>query len=135
MKTCLAPAKLGTAASFGFGDRTGLATPGHVAALREAGGGIRGIFAQQSIREMTRTQRSPESVMQAAADALAALDYQQPWSADADHLKTVEDVKITAAAGFVMFTLDPSDHVDQQADSYDAATLAEKFAAAREFAP
>ena len=42
----------------------GLATPGHVAALREAGGAIRGVFAQQSIREMTRTQRSPEAVMQ-----------------------------------------------------------------------
>ena len=106
-----------------------------MAALREAGGDIRGIFAQQSIREMTRTQRSPEAVMQAAVDALTALDYQQPWSADADHLKTAEDVKSTAAAGFVFFTLDPSDDVDQQADSYDAATLAEKFAAARELAP
>ena len=56
-----------------------------MAALREAGGPIRGIFAQQSIREMTRTQRSPETVMQAAVDALAALDYQEAWSADADH--------------------------------------------------
>ena len=135
MKTCQAPSALGLAASFGFGDRTGLATSGHVAALREAGGDIRGIFAQQSIREMTRTQRSPEAVMQAAVDALAALDYQQPWSADADHLKSPQDVKNTAAAGFVFFTLDPSDDVDQQADGYEGTTLAEKFAAARGSAP
>lgn len=135
MKTCLAPTALGTAASFGFGDRTGLATPGHVAALREAGGEILGIFAQQSIREMTRTQRSAETVMQAAVDALTVLDYQEPWSADADHLKTPQDVKVTAAAGFAFFTLDPSDDVDQQADGYEGAQLAEKFAAARDSAP
>ncbi|HMO83372.1 MAG TPA: tagaturonate epimerase family protein [Lacipirellulaceae bacterium] len=135
MKTCLAPTALGLAASFGFGDRTGLATPGHVAALREAGGPICGIFAQQSIREMTRTQRSPEAVMQAAVDALATLDFQQSWSADADHLKTVEDIRSTSAAGFVFFTLDPSDDVDQQADGYDAAQLAERFAAVRDLTP
>jgi hypothetical protein len=135
MKTGSTPQALGMAPSIGFGDRTGLATPGHVAALREAGDGIRGIFAQQSIREMTRTQRSPQAVIQAAADALDALGYAEPWGADADHLKTPEDIKNTAAAGFTMFTLDPSDDVDQQADSYDAATLAEKFAAARDFAP
>jgi hypothetical protein len=131
----MTPVPLGLTPSVGFGDRTGLATPGHVAALREAGGEIRGIFAQQSIREMTRTQRTPTAVIAAAADALAELDYREPWGADADHLKTPEDIKNTAAAGFVMFTLDPSDDVDQQADSYDAVTLATKFAAARDFAP
>ena len=46
---------VGLEPSFGFGDRLGVATPGHVAALRESGGGILPIFAQQSIREMTRT--------------------------------------------------------------------------------
>ncbi|MFM8475721.1 MAG: tagaturonate epimerase family protein, partial [Planctomycetaceae bacterium] len=43
---------LGLNPSFGFGDRTGLATPGHVAAMRQHGGGIQPIFPQQSIREM-----------------------------------------------------------------------------------
>ncbi len=131
----LAPTVLGMAATFGFGDRLGLATPGHVAALRDAGGSIRGIFAQQSIREMTRTQRTPTGVMQAATDALASLKFAEPWGADADHLKTPEDIRYTTDAGFVFFTLDPSDDVDQQADGYDAATLAAKFAAVRDFAP
>lgn len=135
MRTCLAPTVLGMAPSIGCGDRLGRATPGHVAALREAGGPIRGIFAQQSIREMTRTQRSPESVVQAAVDALTALDYQEDWSADADHLKAEVDIARTAAAGFVFFTLDPSDDVDQGADSYDAEALAGKFAAVRDYAP
>jgi hypothetical protein len=130
-----APTPLGMEPSIGFGDRLGLGTPGHVAALREAGGPIRGVFAQQSIREMTRTGRSAETIMAAAVDALAALDFADPWSADGDHLKTPADIRRTMAAGFVMFTLDPSEEVDQQADDYDAATLQEKFAAAREFAP
>lgn len=109
-----APSTLGLEASFGFGDRTGLATAGHVAALRQAGGKIRPIFAQQSIREMQRTSRSPEQVM---ADALRGMQgYTGPHGADADHLKTPEDIDRTAAAGFTFFTLDPSGEVDPQAD-------------------
>lgn len=130
-----APSPLGMEPSIGFGDRLGLGTPGHVAALREAGGPIRGIFAQQSIREMTRTGRSAEAIMAAAVDALAKLRFTDPWSADGDHLKTPADIGRTMAAGFVMFTLDPSEEVDQSADDYDANTLADKFIAAREFAP
>ena len=60
---------LGLAPSFGFGDRLGLATPGHVAAMRRAGAGIEPIFRQQSIREMARTGRNPVGVMR---DAFAA---------------------------------------------------------------
>jgi hypothetical protein len=135
MSNGLAPTVLGMAASFGFGDRLGLATPGHVAALREAGGPIRGIFAQQSIREMTRTQRTPQGVMGAAIDALSCLKFTDIWGADADHLKTPQDIKYTADAGFVFFTLDPSDDVDQKADGYDAAMVAQKFELIRDFAP
>lgn len=108
------PVPLGLKKSFGFGDRLGLATPGHLEALR--GSGFAGIFAQQSIREMTRTQRSPEEVLGAARQALGDAGYLEPWGADADHLKTPEDVQRTAAAGFCFFTIDPSAHVDNTAD-------------------
>jgi tagaturonate epimerase len=128
-------ATLGIEPSFGFGDRLGCATPGHLAALKTQGGPIRGIFAQQSIREMTRTRRTPQQVMTAAATALADAGYHQPWGADADHLKTPADVDATADAGFVFFTIDPSDHVDQQADNYDAATVEAKFANVRDDVP
>jgi hypothetical protein len=135
VRPCPPPRPLGMAPSIGFGDRLGLGTPGHVAALREAGGSIRGVFAQQSIREMTRTGRSPETILKAASDALTKLGFQDPWSADGDHLKTADDIKRLMAAGYVLFTLDPSADVDQHADDYDAATLSDKFSAAREFAP
>ncbi len=123
---------LGTAASFGFGDRIGLATPGHVEAMNRAGAGILPIFPQQSIREMVRTGRTAEGVMADALRGMNEAGWTGPTGADADHLKTPADVDVTAAAGFTFFTIDPSGHVDQQADNYDEATLREKFAAVRD---
>src|SRR5436309_13717866 len=87
----LRPVTLGLEPSFGFGDRLGLATPGHIAAMEDHSW-IQPIFAQQSIREMTRTDRSPDDVMQ---DALKA-GWQGKQGADADHLKTKADVDRTS---------------------------------------
>ena len=126
------PIPLGLKPSFGFGDRIGLATPGHVAAMQRWGQGIEPIFAQQSIREMTRTGRSPERVMSDALDSMLTAGWTGITGADADHLKTNEDVDRTTAAGFCFFTIDPSDHVDAQADNDDEATLRAKFAAVRD---
>ena len=63
---------LGLEPSFGFGDRIGLATPGHVASMNLAGGGIQPIYPQQSIREMARTGREPEGVMADAMNGAAS---------------------------------------------------------------
>jgi len=123
---------LGLKASFGFGDRIGLATPGHVAAMQKSGSGIEPIFPQQSIREMARTSRNPVGVMTDAWNAMKAAGWTGVTGSDADHLKTNEDVDVTAAAGFVFFTIDPSDNVDEHADGYDEATLREKFAAVKD---
>lgn len=114
--------------SFGFGDRTGLATPGHVAAMRSAGSGIRPIFPQQSIREMTRTHRTPEDVISDALLGMQTAGWNDITGADADHLKTPDDVDTTYAAGFCFFTLDPSDAVDPHADTDSEAKIQEKFA-------
>lgn len=123
---------LGLTPSFGFGDRTGLATPGHVAAMNRCGSGMAAIYPQQSIREMTRTKRTPRQVMDDAMNAAASAGWTGPIGADADHLKIPEDVDVTAAVGFTFFTIDPSDDVDQQADDYDQATIKSKFASIRE---
>jgi len=108
------PVPLGLKRSFGYGDRLGLATPGHLAAARKFN--FASIFAQQSIREMERTQRTPQEVMTAAQTALAAGGYSEPWGADADHLKLPEHVDRTATVGFCFFTIDPSAHVANDAD-------------------
>ncbi len=125
------PGVLGLEPSFGYGDRLGTATPGHLEAHRDLGAGIAPIFAQQSIREMERTARSAADVMADAANALTAAGFTDSWGADADHLKTAADVDATAAAGYTFFTIDPSDHVDIAADDYSAAEVDEQFAGVR----
>lgn len=122
-----APTRLGLRKSIGCGDRLGLATPGHVRAVRQ--GSMAPIFAQQSIREMARTQRTPEQVMDAATWGVFQEGWRAGFGADADHLKTLEDVDRCVAAGFVFYTVDPGDHVDNAADSDDLSTLRRKVEA------
>ena len=73
------PSVLGLRKSFGFGDRLGFATPGHVAAVARTD--FAPIFAQQSVREMERTQRTPQEVMEAAQRSLAKLGWTGAWGA------------------------------------------------------
>lgn len=115
------PVVLGLKKSFGFGDRLGLATPGHVASVAKTD--FAPIFAQQSVREMERTQRTPAEVLEAAQKHLAKLEWAGPWGADADHHKTPEDVKRSAAAGFTFFTIDPSAFVANEADRMTESQL------------
>jgi hypothetical protein len=103
------PSLSGGRTSIGFGDRTGCATPGHLASLK--GTTLFPILAQQSIREMTRTGRSPDDVMDDAVFGAIQAGWTKGFGADADHLKTAEDIQRTAAAGFVLFTLDVGDHI------------------------
>jgi tagaturonate epimerase len=119
----LLPRPLGTRTSAGFGDRLGLATPGHVRALRAAGGGLAPIFAQQSIREMDRTGRSPQEVIDDATWGVFAEGWREGFGADADHLKTTDDVDACVAAGYTFFTFDPGVYVDDGAETAEASAL------------
>lgn len=114
--------------SFGFGDRLGLATPGHIAALRSTQHAIAPIFAQQSVRENARTGRTPQQVMDDAKRAVDAAQWDLPWGADADHLKTVEDIPPFVEAGYTFFTVDPGEHVDNSADTDSIDVLKQKVA-------
>jgi tagaturonate epimerase len=112
--------------SFGFGDRLGLATLGHIAALRHSTLNIQPIFAQQSARENARTGRTPQQVMDDAKRAVEAAGWDKPWGADADHLKTVEDLQPYVEAGYTFYTIDPGAHVDNAADVDSLSVLQEK---------
>jgi hypothetical protein len=115
---------LGISATFGFGDRLGLATPGHIAAV--SGMNFAPIFAQQSVRENARTGRTPAQVLEDARRAVDAAGWDAPWGADADHLMTVEDLAIFVQAGYTFFTVDPGAHVDNNADTDAIPVLQEK---------
>lgn len=123
----LKPALLGLQASAGMGDRIGLATPGHARALGALqGNGIAPVFAQQSIREMERTGRTPGGVMSDATWGVFQSGLQCRIGADADHLKTTADIDSCAASGFTLFTIDPGAHVDDEADSASPNAVARK---------
>jgi hypothetical protein len=116
---------LGLSPSFGFGDRLGLATPGHIAAVR--GTKFAPVFAQQSVRENARTGRSPQQVMDDAKRAVDLARWDAPWGADADHLKTVEDIPPFVEADYTFFTVDPGEYVDNAADSDPLDVLKQKI--------
>ena len=122
----LRPQPLGLAKSFGFGDRLGLATPGHIRALRQFAG-VAPVFAQQSVRENARTGRSPQQVVDEAMWGVFQEGWRQRWGADADHLKTLQDVDDYVAAGYTLYTIDPGAHVDNAAETGDAALVAARW--------
>ncbi len=123
----LRPTLLGLRTSAGMGDRLGLATPGHVRAVRAVGERVAPIFAQQSIREMTRTGRSPQEVIDDATWGALREGWRGPTGADADHLKTKADIDACAAAGFSLFTIDPGEFVDSTGDQADARERSRRF--------
>ena len=123
----LRPVPLGLRTSAGFGDRLGLATPGHVRAVR--GTGIAPIFAQQSVRENARTGRTPQRVMDEAMWGMFQEGWREPWGADADHLKTFTDADTFAAAGYTFYTVDPGDQVDNTAHTAPLDGLQDKLRA------
>ncbi|MDD3926252.1 MAG: tagaturonate epimerase family protein [bacterium] len=120
-----APQLVGLSRSVGCGDRLGVATPGHIRAAR--GSGFVPILAQQSIREMERTGRTPENVIDDATWGIMQEGYTDGYGSDADHLKQPEYIDSCLAAGFTLFTVDPGDHVDNAAHGYDDAELEARF--------
>ena len=119
----LRPATQGLRTTVGLGDRLGLATPGHLRAVRAAGGQLVPFPAQQSIREMTRTGRTPQQVMDDATWGVFAEGWRSGFGADADHLKTPEDIDRCLAAGYTFYTFDPGQYVDDTSVELSATAL------------
>ena len=119
----LQPTLLGLKTSAGLGDRIGLATPGHVRAIRTTDGKIAPIFTQQSIREMNRTGRTPQQVLDDATWGIFEEGWRAGFGADADHLKNAEDIDACLSVGYTFFTIDPGAYVDNHAESASMSEL------------
>ncbi len=119
-----APARvLGKERSFGVGDRLGIATPGHIAVFEKYD--AYPVLAQQSMRELTLTDRTYEDVLDCATFAVYRDGFTKGFGADGDHLKKAEDVRYALDLGFTMITLDCSDFIDNAAAGMtDAEVLA-----------
>jgi hypothetical protein len=116
---------LGLRKSAGCGDRLGLATPGHIRAVRRSS--MAPILAQQSMRENARTGRTPQQVMDDATWGVFQEGWRAGFGADADHLKTTHDIDICVAAGYTFYTIDPGEFVDNSANHAPTSELAEKI--------
>jgi hypothetical protein len=123
----LVPVPLGLRKSAGCGDRLGLATPGHIRAVRNSD--MAPILAQQSIRENARTGRTPQEVMDDALWGVFQEGWREGFGADADHLKTTADVDICAAAAYTFYTIDPGEYVDNAANTAPIEILRQKVEA------
>ena len=123
----LVPVPLGLRKSAGCGDRLGLATPGHIRAIRSSD--MAPILAQQSIRENARTGRTPQEVMDDALWGVFQEGWREGFGADADHLKTTADINVCAAAGYTFYTIDPGEFVDNAADTASIEVLKQKVEA------
>ncbi|MDR1232487.1 MAG: tagaturonate epimerase family protein [Spirochaetaceae bacterium] len=112
--------------SFGLGDRLGIAVFGHIKLFEQYD--AYPVFAQQSIRELTLTNRTYEDVLDAATFAVFREGFKRPWGADGDHLKTVKDVEYALSLGFTMITLDCSEHIKSGVTVQNAPPLPPKYA-------
>jgi hypothetical protein len=125
--TWLCPQVIGLQTSIGLGDRLGLATPGHLRALRQTGATLAPIPAQQSMREMSRTGRTPRQVLDDAMWGVFAEGWRTGFGADADHLKTTDDIDSCLEVGYTLYTFDPGAYVDNTADSAVGSALRARF--------
>lgn len=112
------PQVIGVRKSLGFGDPLGQASPGHLA-VAVAHPEFAPFFAQAAPREVAASGRTLAEPLAIAARAVGAVRFRQPWGADADGLRTPQDVDEAAAAGYPHFTIDLAEHVRE-----DAANLA-----------
>ncbi|MDC7246048.1 MAG: tagaturonate epimerase family protein [Sphaerochaetaceae bacterium] len=108
-----APKKvLSAARTIGVGDRLGIAGPGHIRVFEKYD--AYPVLAQQSVRELTLTNRTFEDVLDAATFAVFQEGYKKGYGADGDHLKTEKEVETALSLGFSMITLDCSEHMHNE---------------------
>ncbi len=113
--------------SFGFGDRLGRATLGHLKAVMQFE--VFPVLAQQSMRELSLTNRTYDDVLSSAVFDVLKAGYMDGFAADGDHLKTIPQIELAIDAGFNMITLDCSEHIHNQATDYSESELEAHFSA------
>lgn len=120
------PQAFGTkVATVGLGDRLGLASPGHIDAITKTK--AKPVLAQQSIRELTLTNRSMNDMLDAAAFAVFQEGYTGGYGADGDHIKLESDIEMALSLGISMLTLDCSDHIPTGLGAESAESIKEKY--------
>lgn len=103
--------------TMGLGDRLGLVSGAHIAAL--SGTSVFPVLAQQSKRELILAGRSYRQMLDDVAWQVFESGYRGGYAADGDHLKTLEDVQAAINDGATLITLDCSEHINPKAYRLD----------------
>ena len=111
--------------SFGTGDRLGIASPAHIQAFK--GKNIFPVLAQQSVREMERTESNWQKVLDNAIWGCFEVGYEGKFGADADHVKDLKNLQKAIDCGFTFYTIDPSDHINDHVLNLDKDELRKKY--------
>jgi len=111
--------------TIGTGDRLGVATPGHLRAVRKFH--ARPVLAQQSVRENDQTGRNYQGVVRDAAWGIFQENYRKGYGADGDHLKSLHEIKTALDAGVSMITLDLSEKLNPEAFQDSGEVIERKF--------
>jgi len=120
------PIAFGTqVATFGTGDRLGLASPAHIRSVKNSD--AKPILAQQSKRELELTGRNYAQVLDDACFAVFQEGYLSGFGADGDHLKNAADIRDALACGYTMITLDCSKKIDNTASQLSADELSSVY--------
>ena len=113
--------------SFGCGDRLGCASSAHAELFKKYDAAP--VLAQQSVRELTLTGRTFQSVVDDATFQVFQSGYEGGFGADGDHLKSFEHIGEALKAGVTMLTLDLSEQLKPEFAEADEATVSAAYAA------
>ncbi len=109
----LKPKKINKKSSFGFGDRIGNTSGIHSKLANSYD--IFPIFAQQSVREITKSSKKIEDILHDAVIGVFQSGFKNDWGADADHVRDKEWLKLMVGNSYLpysMFTIDTIDYID-----------------------
>lgn len=118
--------------TMGVGDRLGIACDGHLRVFSKYNQ-ITPILSQQSIRELTLTNRTFADVLDCATFAVFRNNFTTGFGADGDHVKTAEEVRYALSSGFTMITLDCSEQIDNSIDSLSFEQVKAAYKQNKEF--
>lgn len=111
--------------TIGFGDRLGIATPGHLRAITKYE--AYPVLAQQSVRELTLTKRDFQKVARDVSFMVFQEGYEQGYGSDGDHLKNMKDIDLALEAGMPMITLDLTEVMQPEPADWAPAKINAEF--------
>ncbi len=111
--------------TIGMGDRVGVATPGHIRAVRQFDAAP--VLAQQSVRENDFIGRTFDDVVANATWGVFQEGYRDGYGADGDHLKNVSSIDIALSSSMPMITLDLTEVMRPEVAQWSDAEVLSAF--------